>query len=78
MRNRSTPEEDWHARAICPVCNWHAPAPDGTIASAPLRCRQCGAELTHRWRIATMRWVSRAVRFRPWTWASGSWEVARD
>ena len=78
MRNVPATAREWHSRAVCPVCGWHAPALDGTHSSAPKKCRQCGAELTLRWRITTMRWVSRAIWSRPWTWGSGRWEISYD
>jgi hypothetical protein len=82
-------EADWHPRAICPECGWHAYAPFGSIFHVHVECcPSCGEHKTDCrsfrlgrvvWEVKTMRRVidtSGSVWWKPWTWCSQArWET---
>ena len=82
-------EDKWHARAVCPKCDWSIYAPFGDVFHVHVSCcPECGYEKydgraclsrlyrnIQEWRVRTMRWVSTAKLTKPSTWRTGYWET---
>ncbi|AFO71805.1 hypothetical protein phiCbK_289 [Caulobacter phage phiCbK] len=70
--------KSWDHRVFCP-CGHNDEHYGGDPALAGFWykndvCPRC-ATRGDRWRVFTVRWVSKAKLWAPWTWGRGYWEV---
>lgn len=74
MKRPESPK-DWHPRACCPACGWHAAVLDAEVPGAGA-CPNCRAAAAAEWPVRLMRWRGERRWWRPWTWRRRShWET---